>query len=110
MLAFAVYTVMLRRIPVLLTSLAQFTVMSVATSLALRGNVAYGESAGGGLWNIAFDGDALVTFAQTTLSHHDWAGVLDATRDRFPELWMPGRSDLCFATTNRQSALQHAPG
>ena len=26
-------------------------------------------------------------------------------RDRFPELWMPGRSDLCFATTNRQSAL-----
>jgi 4-hydroxy-3-methylbut-2-enyl diphosphate reductase len=48
--------------------------------------------------------------AQTTLSHHDWADVLDATRDRFPELWMPGRSDLCFATTNRQSALvQIAP-
>src|SRR5918992_3099279 len=44
--------------------------------------------------------------AQTTLSHHDWAGVLDASRERFPDLWMPGRSDLCFATTNRQSALQ----
>ena len=43
--------------------------------------------------------------AQTTLSHHDWAGVLDASRERFPDLWMPGRSDLCFATTNRQSAL-----
>jgi 4-hydroxy-3-methylbut-2-enyl diphosphate reductase len=43
--------------------------------------------------------------AQTTLSHRDWAGVLDATRARYPELWMPGRSDLCFATTNRQSAL-----
>src|SRR3954452_610092 len=43
--------------------------------------------------------------AQTTLSHHDWAGVLDAARERWPELWMPGRSDLCFATTNRQSAL-----
>jgi 4-hydroxy-3-methylbut-2-en-1-yl diphosphate reductase len=43
--------------------------------------------------------------AQTTLSHHDWAGVLEAARNRFPELWMPGRSDLCFATTNRQSAL-----
>jgi 4-hydroxy-3-methylbut-2-enyl diphosphate reductase len=43
--------------------------------------------------------------AQTTLSHHDWAGVLEATRARFPDLWMPGRSDLCFATTNRQSAL-----
>ena len=48
--------------------------------------------------------------AQTTLSHHDWADVLDATRRRFPELWMPGRSDLCFATTNRQSAVvQIAP-
>jgi 4-hydroxy-3-methylbut-2-en-1-yl diphosphate reductase len=45
--------------------------------------------------------------AQTTLSHHDWADVLDATRERFPDLWMPGRSDLCFATTNRQSALVH---
>ena len=28
--------------------------------------------------------------AQTTLSHHDWAGVLAATRERFPDLWMPG--------------------
>jgi 4-hydroxy-3-methylbut-2-en-1-yl diphosphate reductase len=43
--------------------------------------------------------------AQTTLSHRDWSDVLDATRDRFPDLWVPGRSDLCFATTNRQSAL-----
>ena len=43
--------------------------------------------------------------AQTTLSHHDWAGALDAARQRFPDLWMPTRSDLCFATTNRQSAL-----
>ena len=43
--------------------------------------------------------------AQTTLSHRDWSDVAEATRDRFPELWMPGRSDLCFATTNRQSAL-----
>jgi 4-hydroxy-3-methylbut-2-enyl diphosphate reductase len=43
--------------------------------------------------------------AQTTLSHQDWADVLEAARGRFPDLWMPGRSDLCFATTNRQSAL-----
>ncbi len=50
-------------------------------------------------------GQPVALLAQTTLSHHDWAGVLDATQQRFPELWMPGRSDLCFATTNRQSAL-----
>ena len=43
--------------------------------------------------------------AQTTLSHRDWAGVAEATRERFPDVWQPGRSDLCFATTNRQSAL-----
>ncbi len=43
--------------------------------------------------------------AQTTLSHRDWQDVLEATRERFPDLWMPQRSDLCFATTNRQSAL-----
>jgi 4-hydroxy-3-methylbut-2-en-1-yl diphosphate reductase len=43
--------------------------------------------------------------AQTTLSHRDWAGVMEATTARFPDLWLPGRSDLCFATTNRQSAL-----
>ncbi len=43
--------------------------------------------------------------AQTTLSHRDWSQVAEAARDRFPDMWQPGRSDLCFATTNRQSAL-----
>ncbi|MEO1064474.1 MAG: 4-hydroxy-3-methylbut-2-enyl diphosphate reductase [Actinomycetota bacterium] len=43
--------------------------------------------------------------AQTTLSHREWSGILDGVRDRFPDLWTPGRSDLCFATTNRQAAL-----
>ncbi len=43
--------------------------------------------------------------AQTTLSHREWSDVLDATAERFPEMWRPGRSDLCFATTNRQGAL-----
>ena len=31
-----------------------------------------------------------------------WSGPAQ----RFPELWMPNRSDLCFATTNRQAALK----
>ncbi len=43
--------------------------------------------------------------AQTTLSHRDWSEVAEAAKARFPDLWQPGRSDLCFATTNRQSAL-----
>jgi len=49
--------------------------------------------------------EPVALLAQTTLSHRDWADVLNATRDRFPDMWVPGRSDLCFATTNRQSAL-----
>jgi len=43
--------------------------------------------------------------AQTTLSQHDWRGVMEAAVERFPSLWLPNRSDLCFATTNRQDAL-----
>jgi len=43
--------------------------------------------------------------AQTTLSHRDWAAIAERAEQRFPGLWKPGRSDLCFATTNRQSAL-----
>jgi len=47
----------------------------------------------------------IALLAQTTLSHRDWAAVADRTSERFPDVWKPGRSDLCFATTNRQSAL-----
>ena len=43
--------------------------------------------------------------AQTTLSHRDWEGVAVRVRERYPDVWTPGRSDLCFATTNRQSSL-----
>lgn len=52
------------------------------------------------------DFDAPVSLlAQTTLSHRDWSSILSAAKDQFPELSIPGRSDLCFATTNRQGAL-----
>jgi 4-hydroxy-3-methylbut-2-enyl diphosphate reductase len=44
--------------------------------------------------------------AQTTLSHDEWRGLMESARTRFPDLWMPNRSDLCFATTNRQAALK----
>jgi 4-hydroxy-3-methylbut-2-enyl diphosphate reductase len=49
--------------------------------------------------------EPVALLAQTTLSHRDWSGVAVAVRERFPDVWSPGRSDLCFATTNRQSAL-----
>jgi 4-hydroxy-3-methylbut-2-enyl diphosphate reductase len=49
--------------------------------------------------------EPVALLAQTTLSHREWQGVRDAAAERWPDLWEPGRSDLCFATTNRQSAL-----
>ena len=52
----------------------------------------------------SFD-EPVALLAQTTLSHRDWEGVADAVKVRYPTAWTPGRSDLCFATTNRQSAL-----
>jgi 4-hydroxy-3-methylbut-2-enyl diphosphate reductase len=51
------------------------------------------------------DDAPVALLAQTTLSQHDWRGVMDAAVERFPSLWLPNRSDLCFATTNRQDAL-----
>lgn len=49
--------------------------------------------------------EPVALLAQTTLSHRDWEEVAVAVRERFADLWTPGRSDLCFATTNRQTAL-----
>jgi 4-hydroxy-3-methylbut-2-en-1-yl diphosphate reductase len=52
------------------------------------------------------EGTPVALLAQTTLSHDEWRDLMEAARGRFPELWMPNRSDLCFATTNRQAALK----
>jgi 4-hydroxy-3-methylbut-2-en-1-yl diphosphate reductase len=48
--------------------------------------------------------------AQTTLSHDEWSAILERAKEKFPALWMPNRSDLCFATTNRQAALKAIAG
>jgi 4-hydroxy-3-methylbut-2-enyl diphosphate reductase len=51
------------------------------------------------------DTSKVALLAQTTLSMHDWEGIMERTREQFPELWTATRNDLCFATTNRQAAL-----
>jgi 4-hydroxy-3-methylbut-2-en-1-yl diphosphate reductase len=66
-----------------------------------------------GLGDLVSDDGAppqVALLAQTTLSHDEWAGIVDEARRRFPDLWMPNRSDLCFATTNRQAALKALAG
>jgi 4-hydroxy-3-methylbut-2-enyl diphosphate reductase len=55
--------------------------------------------------------EPVALLAQTTLAHDEWSGIVEAAKERYPELWMPGRSDLCYATTNRQAAMRAlAPG
>ena len=57
------------------------------------------------------DPDGPVAFlAQTTLAVDEWKALLEAAQERWPDLWMPGTSDLCFATTNRQAALKTIAG
>jgi 4-hydroxy-3-methylbut-2-en-1-yl diphosphate reductase len=51
------------------------------------------------------DPTRVAVLAQTTLAQNEWAGVVERTRQRFPEVWTASRNDLCFATTNRQDAL-----
>ena len=44
--------------------------------------------------------------AQTTLGMHEWGAVHDQAAEQFPDLWTARRSDLCYATTNRQTVVQ----
>ena len=60
-----------------------------------------------GLGAFAASDDAKVALlAQTTLGLYEWEGVLDSATDRYPQLWTARKSDLCYATTNRQLAIQ----
>jgi 4-hydroxy-3-methylbut-2-enyl diphosphate reductase len=52
------------------------------------------------------DPERVALVAQTTLGLYEWEGVLAEASQRFPALWTARRSDLCYATTNRQEAVQ----
>jgi 4-hydroxy-3-methylbut-2-enyl diphosphate reductase len=43
---------------------------------------------------------------QTTLSVDDTRDVMDALLERFPEIVLPKRDDICYATQNRQDAVK----
>lgn len=51
------------------------------------------------------DREGVALLAQTTLSHFDWEDILAEAKSLFDDLWLPGRDDLCYATTNRQKAV-----
>ena len=52
------------------------------------------------------EGEQLAFLTQTTLSLDDTADVVDALRERFPDLVGPPSADICYATQNRQDAVK----
>jgi 4-hydroxy-3-methylbut-2-enyl diphosphate reductase len=50
--------------------------------------------------------DRLAYATQTTLSVRETEGILEVLRRRFPAMVGPRREDICYATTNRQRAVE----
>ena len=48
----------------------------------------------------------LAYITQTTLSVDDTAEIINALKNKFPEIKGPIKEDICYATTNRQSAVK----
>lgn len=52
------------------------------------------------------DPDRVSYLVQTTLAMDEVSEVVDVLRQRFPRLRAPASDDICYATTNRQQAVQ----
>ncbi|MCP4004098.1 MAG: 4-hydroxy-3-methylbut-2-enyl diphosphate reductase [bacterium] len=52
------------------------------------------------------DPDRLAVLTQTTLSLDDTREILEALRRRFPNIRLPSKDDICYATQNRQNAVK----
>ena len=50
--------------------------------------------------------DKLAYVSQTTLSVDDTADIIAALKNRFPTIAEPKKTDICYATTNRQEAVK----
>jgi 4-hydroxy-3-methylbut-2-enyl diphosphate reductase len=50
--------------------------------------------------------EKLIYLTQTTLSVDDTAEVIQALKTRFPHIEAPPTDDICYATTNRQTAIK----
>jgi len=59
------------------------------------------------VWRLSVkDVNDLCFMTQTTLSVDDTSAVIDALRERFPQIVGPRKDDICYATTNRQEAVR----
>lgn len=56
---------------------------------------------------LSMDTDAPLAFVtQTTLSMDDTATVINALKDKYPQINAPRKDDICYATQNRQDAVK----
>lgn len=76
----------------------------------------YDQSSGGKIYLVENQQDVLnlevndprklAYVTQTTLSMDDTALVIDALRQKFPDIQGPRKDDICYATQNRQDAVK----
>ena len=60
------------------------------------------------VWKLQVKNEANLCFmTQTTLSVDDTSYIIDALRERFPQIIGPRKDDICYATTNRQEAVRN---
>ena len=52
------------------------------------------------------EGDPLAYVTQTTLSVDDTEAIISALKERYPKIQGPKKSDICYATQNRQDAVK----
>jgi 4-hydroxy-3-methylbut-2-en-1-yl diphosphate reductase len=52
-------------------------------------------------------GEKIAYVTQTTLSVDDTKNIIKALKDKYPDLKEPFKEDICYATTNRQSAVKN---
>jgi len=55
---------------------------------------------------VIHDSDRLVYLTQTTLSLNDAEVIIEALRAKYPNVKEPPSEDICYATTNRQTAVR----
>ncbi len=55
---------------------------------------------------VVHDPDRLIYLTQTTLSTDDAGVIIRALKEAFPNIHEPPSEDICYATTNRQSAVR----
>jgi 4-hydroxy-3-methylbut-2-enyl diphosphate reductase len=82
----------------------QTTVVSVVGNRKHDPDLADAESV------VVDDPDKVVVLTQTTLSVDDTAKTVEILRKRFPNLVVPSRNDLCYATKSRQDAVRRIAG